>query len=447
MKLSLRSRYGAALAIVVIALSGVFAAAMGYFVEVLEYELLHDTLARELAEQRDLLATNPSWTGPSDTNLKRVVVDYDRLAGLPAALADLDPGLEGEVELDGRTYLAARADVGTQRLYLLLDIGPVEVIEQRLVWVAALTALAAAMIAVLLGLALGRRVLRPVSELADDVARLDPERPIPRLASTHVTAEIQPIAQAIDQFRGRLQGFVERERAFTADVSHELRTPLATMRSAADLLLAQDDLSAETRARAERIQRAAERMQMMATTFLFLARESSGLEWPLCSVTSLATEAMDMLEDAATAKGLQLELVVESEQVVRAPPVMVSCIVQNLLANAIAASNDGIVTVRVGSQGIAVEDTGPGVDPAALARILERGYRGSRSSGAGLGLDIVRRLADHLGWKLSVTNRLRGGTRFLVVPPTRLGAAHGGVSESGLGQEGAESGASTPRDA
>ena len=75
MRLSLGSRYGAALLLVVLAMTGIFVGAMGLFVEVLEYKLMHDTLTYALAEQRLLLLRDPAWPGPSGGDVRRIVVD------------------------------------------------------------------------------------------------------------------------------------------------------------------------------------------------------------------------------------------------------------------------------------------------------------------------------------------------------------------------------------
>jgi signal transduction histidine kinase len=419
MALSLQSRYGLALLAVVVALVVVFTTAMAFFVEVLERELLHDTLTREVAEYRDLLARDPTWPGIAGENPTRIVVRRDELASLPRPLADIGPNLEGEIELEGREYLVKATDVGDRRLIVLLDIAPVEKVEDNLVTAAALTTLAGAVLATLLGIALGQRALRPVTALADDVRQLEPDRPPPALGARHTAAEVHPIATAIDQLLGRFRGQLDRERAYSGDVSHELRTPITIIRSASELLLAQPDLGPQARTHAARILRAAERMQLTTTGLLLLARDDASEDWPTSSLASLASEALEMFEETAAARGLALELAVDADRTLRAPPALVVCIVQNLVANAIAASENGTITVSVAPHGIAVQDNGRGMDPAELPRIFERGYRGSRSDGAGLGLDIVRRLVEKLGAELTVSQRPQGGTRFLVsLPPT-----------------------------
>lgn len=414
MTLSLRTRYIAAILLVVGVLASVFTVAMSLFVEVLEEELLENTLGRELEERRLRLVNGSHVSLPINGDLREIIVARDALGELPVELRKVQPGLApGDIDLEGHTYMVGRADVGDQRLYVLLDIARIERIEATLKALAVVTALAAAVFGIAIGVALSRRVMRPVSQFAAEVAALDPTQPSMSVDDHSMASEIQPIAIAINQFLGRLSGFIERERAFTGDVSHELRTPLAVTRSAVELLLNDASLAPQARARAERIRRAAERMEAITLTMLFLAREHTGLESPICSLSSLAVEAIDNLEHSTHSRGVKVELVVEAEQVVRAPPAMVMSILQNLLSNAISVSTH-TVTLRISSDQFSVEDTGPGLAPATPEQMFERGYRGPESAGAGLGLHIVRRLVDHLGWAIEIRDQPGRGVTFVV---------------------------------
>jgi methyl-accepting chemotaxis protein len=262
MDLSLRARYGVALLLTVLAMAGVFVAAMGLFIEMVEYKLKHDTLARELEEQRVLLVRDPTWPRPSGGDVRSIVVDEASLGGIAPALVEMPSGAEQEMELDGRTYMVGRTDVGDRRLYVLLDIEPVERIERRLVLLAAVTTTAAAVLALMLGSALGRRALDPVLRLARDVERLDPERPGPSPASTNDCPELRPISRAIEQYQERLQQRLARERTSAAEAIRELDMRLVKLRSSSEHLSAQTDLSAAVREHVETVQHSAERMQL-----------------------------------------------------------------------------------------------------------------------------------------------------------------------------------------
>ncbi len=219
MDLSLRARYGVALLLVVLTMAGVFVVAMGLFIEMVEFELKHDTLARELAEQRALLVRDPAWPGPSGGDITRMVVDEASLGGIAPVLAEMASGTQQELELDGRTYMVGRTDIGDRRLYVLLDIEPVESIERRLVILAAVTTTAAALLAVVLGSALGRRA------------------------------------------EGLLERLV-RERRVAGEAINELQMRFVNLRSSSEQLSAQKDLSPDARQHVDNVQHAAERMQV-----------------------------------------------------------------------------------------------------------------------------------------------------------------------------------------
>ena len=240
MNLSLRARYGVALLLVVLTMAGIFVVAMGLFIEMVEFELKHDTLARALAEQRVLLVRDPAWPGPSGGDMSRIVVDEASLGEIAPVLAEIPSGAEREIELDGRTYMVGRTDIGNRRLYLLLDIEPVERFERLLVILAAVTTTAAALLAIVLGSRLGRRALDPVSQL---------------------------------------QARVAREGTFAAETIHELRTRLARLRSSSQYLSAQTDLSPAVREHVETVQHAAGHLQLavdsLAATALVAAPDTA----------------------------------------------------------------------------------------------------------------------------------------------------------------------------
>ena len=155
-------------------------------------------------------------------------------------LAEIPSGAEREIELDGRTYMVGRTDIGNRRLYVLLDIEPVERFERLLVILAAVTTTAAALLAIVLGSRLGRRALDPVS---------------------------------------RLQERVAREGTFAGETIHELRTRLARLRSSSEYLSAQTDLSPAVREHVETVQHAAGRLQLavdsLAATALVAAPDTA----------------------------------------------------------------------------------------------------------------------------------------------------------------------------
>ena len=116
-------------------------------------------------------------------------------------------------------------------------------------------------------------------------------------------------------------------------------------------------------------------------------------------------------------KGLELVLDVSDDiDPVRIDPVSIDIALNNLVTNAANFSPpNGLITVRLARQGdhyeLAVEDQGPGIDEAERDRLFERFYSRGNDQGAGLGLTIVRTIANRLGGQVRLENRPEGGLR------------------------------------
>lgn len=397
---------------VVVLLCVTFSVTVRQFIEILEDEMLHRTLAREMQEFAQDFARDPDRTPPSSEGLKGYVVrEPQNVGAIPQELIGLSPGLHEDVLVNGDVDYVARQDVSGARLYLVLNTEHVDAIENGVVTVAVLGGVVALVLAGLIATALARAVARPVTALANEVAVLDPRSRGIRLHGRLADREVGIIANAFDNYLARLDGVLERERAFTEDASHELRTPLSTIASAAQLLGEEAQLSAQGRERVLRIQRACGRMQSLIEALLFLAREDGSSAVQSCALDEIVREAVDTASSLAAAKKVGLE--VQTEPVtVTATPGMVACVVNNLILNAVNFTQQGLVEVKLTHTQLMVRDTGVGIAPADLSHIFERRYRGPQSRGLGLGLYLVSRICERLGWRIEADSAQGVGTRF-----------------------------------
>lgn len=100
------------------------------------------------------------------------------------------------------------------------------------------------------------------------------------------------------------------------------------------------------------------------------------------------------------------------------PPAMLGTVANNLVKNAVAYTESGVVTITETSEGFIVSDSGPGLAGDEAARIFEHGVRGSAAvadgSGAGLGLSIVSRICRRSGWTVTAGKAPEGGAAFTV---------------------------------
>jgi signal transduction histidine kinase len=412
---SLRARFLLATSLLTVVLCAVFAIAVHQFVELLEDELLNRTLVREMQEFKTELAEDPQARPPSASGVSGFVVRTPaERAALPAELAPLSLGVHEDVLMRGREYFVAVGESGNARLYILLNTERVEALEGSVVTVAALVTLVALGLAAIIGFALSRAVMRPVTELANDVTRLDPSRRNERLGNRFSEREVGIIAAALDDYMERLDRVLEREQSFTEDASHELRTPLAIITSAAELLIEEPMLSAAARERVQRIRRATGQMHSLIEALLFLARGESTDSAQVCALDRIVTESAELVGAQAATKSLRFSVSVQPVMV-SGSPIMVACVINNLLLNAVNFTQEGSITVELTAAELIVHDTGIGIPPKDLSRIFERRYRGPQSRGLGLGLYLVSRICQRLGWTIETHSAEGAGTTFRII--------------------------------
>ena len=285
-------------------------------------------------------------------------------------------------------------------------------------------------LALIAGLAIARRAMRPLVELSDvarDIERTrDPRRKLPQPEAEDEIAvlarTLEGMLQALDASRGETEAMLDRQREFVADASHELRTPLTSVLANLDLLA--DELDGEQAETAAAALRSTRRMRRLVADLLLLARADANRTAP-----HRATDLAGVLVEAVT----ELEPVAENHHLsIQADPVVVHGardelhrLVLNLVENALRHTPPGTYVhastgVSDGQAVLIVEDDGPGIPSEIEVRIFERFVRGGRDGGrgSGLGLAIVRAVAESHGGTVSIERPAgRGGTRFVIRLP------------------------------
>jgi len=331
----------------------------------------------------------------------------------PLAWQNLDTGVHDIYEPgpNGRTHhykLAVRRKGGVIS-FLQYDVSRDELGKQQLLFSVIGAVFLFGLLSLAIGLWLSRKVLKPVSQLAQrlrEFRRLGKAEP---LAPEFADDEVGELAQALDDYAARLTAMVERDREFNSDVSHELRTPLAVIASTTELLQGSPDLTDKLRERLKRIERASRQATELIEALLLLSRaERRGpTRGETTDVCKVASDVIESQRPQIRDKPLEVHLEVRAPVSVNAPASVLAVALTNLIGNAIKYTLEGEVRVEVGADGIEVIDTGPGIKPEDAERLFQRGVRGEGAggSGAGLGLAIVRRLCDLYGWQVSMRPR------------------------------------------
>ncbi|TDE12642.1 sensor histidine kinase [Jiangella asiatica] len=285
-------------------------------------------------------------------------------------------------------------------------------------------------VSVAVGWAFAGRALRPVHTITSRARQISAASLDERLRIQGPHDELREMAETFDSLLDRIQSAFESERRLVATMSHELRTPLANQRAALDVALADPSADADTLRQAGEVALGQTgRAQRTVDALLTLARVQAGVDSPrldpvaLDQVTRAAVEAArdqgellglswEVSLDPATAPG-------DAELLARA--------VGNLLQNAVFHNApDGWVRVRVlatvGSAIIEVANSGPVLDAATVNDLTlpfrrGTGDRTSSARGTGLGLTIVRAVAEHHHAELRLTALEAGGLQARLTLP------------------------------
>lgn len=254
------------------------------------------------------------------------------------------------------------------------------------------------------------RVLKPLRQTASAIAAKTPDD-LTLAPTAGQPAELLPIVQALNGVLGRLDSALQAERRFTADAAHELRTPLAGLHMHVQLLQRQHP---ELAAPFGKLRQDISRSTALVDSLLTLARldplSREGLAREPVALAPLLDRLRAAHADEAARRGITLavrDTLAPEQATVTAHPAMLEIALRNLLENALRYCPDGSrieieASWHNGHHRLAVRDDGPGVDEASMRRLTERFFRvlGQDASGSGLGLSIVKRIADLHGMTL-----------------------------------------------
>ncbi|MBZ0139603.1 MAG: hypothetical protein K8H87_07485 [Pseudorhodoplanes sp.] len=253
-----------------------------------------------------------------------------------------------------------------------------------------------------------RRSLALLRDISARAAAIRPGALEQRLPEMNLPAEVIPLVRATNEMLDRVEAGFALQRRFTANAAHELRTPLQLLAAGLEALGAD--------VRTEPLHKDVRRMSRLVEQLLAVARLDARSE-PASGRADLAKTAADtlsILAPLAVARGASVALETPSVPVmVRGDAALIEDLIRNLVENALAVSPAGAeVTVTVGAGGrIDVIDRGPGIAPEHRERVFERFWRapGAAAGGSGLGLSIVKEVADACGARLHIADAPGGG--------------------------------------
>jgi two-component system sensor histidine kinase MtrB len=348
----------------------------------------------------------------------------DYPAGLIEVVRSGNNGLQ-YTEINGEDYVVVGLYIGAHDAGYVeaFPLGDTERTLRSILTALALGGLGGLVLASLFGFSTSRRLLRPLSRVADaaqDIAsggldtRLDEES----------DPDLDRLAGSFNDMADAVQTRIEREARFASDVSHELRSPITALTAAVEVLDGRrEEVPERTRQALDVVVGQVRRFDSMVIDLLELARLDAG-------ATDMNVERLDIVDLTKRiaarygAPDVLITLSPRARREVSIDKVRYERILGNLIGNA-AHHGGGAVEIQIepvrGKRiRIAVIDDGPGVADGERERIFERFARGSAARhriGTGLGLALVAEHSAAMGGRAWVEDGKFGGARFVVELP------------------------------
>ncbi|MDX6664849.1 MAG: two-component system, OmpR family, sensor kinase [Solirubrobacteraceae bacterium] len=287
----------------------------------------------------------------------------------------------------------------------------------------------ATLAALLGGVIVASRVAAPLRRMAGVASRVDGGDLGPRMAIRNRRDEVGVLAESFDHMLDRLQDAFDRQSAFVADASHELRTPLTVIRGQLEVLALADDPDHDEIRRVERLVRTEiARMDRLVDDLLLLA-QADGAGFLRLRTISLSDFLGDLVRGLADTAPRRLTLGDVPAIEIEADEDRLAQALRNLLANALAhTTDDGRIRLEAHRDGsrlrFIVDDDGPGIPAAQRAVVFDRFHRldpgrSRAEGGVGLGLSIVRAIAQAHGGRAFADTSPWGGARMVIEIPLR----------------------------
>jgi signal transduction histidine kinase len=246
------------------------------------------------------------------------------------------------------------------------------------------------------------RAFAGMATVAREAELIDTDRRGYRLAEENIPAEVIPLVRAINGALHRLDEGYDRHQRFVVDAAHELRTPIAILQAKIEGL--------EDARIVNRLGRDVGRLGMLAEQLVDLQRIDKGMS--LSRGVDLGLIAQTVAADLAPiliANGCEVEVIDLGNAPVWGDAGAIERILCNLVRNAIEHGGNHVV-IRVQGSAVEVEDNGPGIPDHERERIFEPFYRlRARSTGAGLGLNLVRQVMNRHHGRIEVSDAPDGG--------------------------------------
>jgi heavy metal sensor kinase len=281
------------------------------------------------------------------------------------------------------------------------------------------------------GALMANRALRPLRVLTATVQNIVATGKLDaRIPPENTAGELRDLVISFDQMLGKIESLVQGMRGVLDNVAHDLRTPITRLRGVAEMALSKPgDLAGSQEALADCVEES-ERVITMLNTLMDISEVETGamkLNLRPVNVAGLARQLTEFYAEVAQEKGIEISLAADGPCEAVADENRLRQALGNLLDNAVKYTPAGgsvkVAVEQTASQVVvSVRDTGIGIPPEDLSRVWERLFRGDKSRsqrGLGLGLSLVRAIAQAHSGDCQVQSEPGAGSEFTLRIPIR----------------------------
>lgn len=361
--------------------------------------------------------------------------EYISLEPVYTILPDTIQTSQRVVEGDTLTYRVLNHEFAYQGKQYMLEVGKttatINQYNRPLQRVALYVLIGLIAVTILTDLVYTRLVLRPLDVIIRSklVNRKFPFKEHLRPIKTS-TSDFRYLDESLIRLMNKIREDFEREREFTSNASHELMTPITILQNKMENLL-MEDLSDDAQDRIIGMMKTLNRLKRIVNSLLLISRIENDqfARSETIDIKSLLEEVISELQDRLLAKGIQLKLsIAQPVQVKESNRDLLFQLVYNLINNAIRYNKEN-GSIRINGEFLTsgafvlhIDDTGIGIAPEAITTLFNRFKKSGRSEeeGYGLGLSIVKSIADYHQLNLEVSSRLGEGSRFTLMFPSTI---------------------------
>lgn len=274
------------------------------------------------------------------------------------------------------------------------------------------------------------RALRPVKSVTSTAQEISADDLSLRIDTKHRKDEIGALVETFNGMITRLEKSVNKIRQFSGDVSHELRTPLTIIRGEIEVLLRKDRDKEDYLKTLNSVLEESQRMEKIIDDLIFLSRIEALDKSKFSQIVQLDEILKLIIESrlpSAENKGLTLEAKEIEPSQIRGDMDLLERMLTNIIDNALRYTpRGGSIEASLGKKKnrvvIEIQDTGIGIPKESLPQIFDRFYvvdqsRSKETGGSGLGLSIVKWIAENHQAKIDVQSQIDKGTNFIISFP------------------------------